>query len=350
MKLLYLILLSALRVAFVGDPQVDNAAELSYARNSIYSELRARKDLDLVVILGDLVNENTNLIAPSEASLDSLSCPWFRVNGNHDGPDPVKDTSFSVSGTRFILMDNVRRTEKGYVGGFSEKQKEWLDSLTRNSKENIVLCTHIPLSQSKGRDSLQTIFSKCPSGILLVCGHTHQVMRHQFTDGIEEVIAGATCGSWWRGKKDADGIPYALMNCGAPRGYFVADFSHGKYKLQYKTVGSPISASTSVLENKLYINVYGGSVDGTVKVKFGTKWIAADRVEEIAPEVREIILANTTTPREYRKSHKDEFIPLRRLKSPHLWCIAIPEGGKATHPRIKYSDPSMTIRKQSSFK
>ena len=78
-----------LRVALVGDPQVNSQAELDYARRSVYRELRERGDLDLVLVLGDLVNEKTELIAPSEASLDSLGCPWLRVNGNHDGPDPV---------------------------------------------------------------------------------------------------------------------------------------------------------------------------------------------------------------------------------------------------------------------
>ena len=52
-----------LRVAFVGDPQVDNETELGYARASIYRELRERGDLDLVIILGDLVNDDVRLLA-----------------------------------------------------------------------------------------------------------------------------------------------------------------------------------------------------------------------------------------------------------------------------------------------
>ena len=79
-----LTLLTVIRVAFVGDPQVDNEQELSYARKSVYSELRSRHDLDMVVVLGDLVNDKVNLLAPSVASLDSLSVPWFCVPGNHD--------------------------------------------------------------------------------------------------------------------------------------------------------------------------------------------------------------------------------------------------------------------------
>ena len=83
MKSLF-ILLTIFRVAFVGDPQVDNATELGYARKSIYKELRERKDLDLVIVLGDLVNDDTSLLNASTASLDSLSCPWLAIPGNHD--------------------------------------------------------------------------------------------------------------------------------------------------------------------------------------------------------------------------------------------------------------------------
>ena len=53
-----------LRVAFVGDPQVDNEKELSYARRSIYDELRGRSDLDMAIFLGDLVNDDVSLLAP----------------------------------------------------------------------------------------------------------------------------------------------------------------------------------------------------------------------------------------------------------------------------------------------
>ena len=79
-----LILLSIFTVAFVGDPQVDNATQLDYARRSVYRELRERKDLDLVILLGDLVNDKTELLAPTVATLDSLPCPWLAVPGNHD--------------------------------------------------------------------------------------------------------------------------------------------------------------------------------------------------------------------------------------------------------------------------
>lgn len=369
MKTTLLILLTAFRVAFVGDPQVDNAKELEYVQKSIYSELRTRKDLDLVVILGDLVNENPSLIAPSEASLDSLGCPWVRVNGNHDGPDPKADTTFIRGGIRFILMDNVRRLRKGgYEGGLCERQKQWLDSVMKATPSKIpsVVCTHIPVSQSKGLDSLANIMAG-HKDVLYVCGHTHSVDRHILERGCEEVIAGAACGTWWRGKKDTsgvkcrDGVPYALMNCGAPRGYFVAEFKPGSctqkagrwYSLRYKAVGYDSQWSAHLAGDKLYINIFGGSREGCLTVRTGSGWKEAKHCYTVAPEVMEIIAANNATTREYRKAHRDEFIPMRRLPSPHVWVIedlsesdisALESALSSGNLRLRYSDRSMKIR------
>lgn len=346
-------LLSALRVAFVGDPQVDNPAELEYARKSVYSELRNRNDLDLVVVLGDLVNENPSLIVPSEASLDSLGCPWARVNGNHDGPCPVSDTTFIQGGIRFILMNNVRlRRRKDYEGGLREDQKIWLDSLMHSVPEDakIVFCTHIPVSQSKGRDSLSNIMAR-HRNVLFVCGHTHSVDRKILGRGVEEVQAGASCGSWWRGRKDSLGIPYALMNCGAPKGYFVADFhscARRWYSLDYKCIGREASERCSVtqVDGKLYVNVYGGSREGRVSVKLpGRPWMEVPHCYVVAPEVRAVIDADSSVTRECRKARKEEFIPLRRLSSPHVWVadrnVPASTGKKC---RLRYRDGSMTFQ------
>jgi len=135
-----------LRVAFVGDPQADGMRQLEYCRKTVYKELRERKDLDLVIVLGDLVNDDVSLLEPTKASLDSLPCPWFCVPGNHDRdvypvidgrkrPRDIstyrkvigyEDTTFVKGGIRFILMNDVRLGGKEYEGGFRDSQKVWL--------------------------------------------------------------------------------------------------------------------------------------------------------------------------------------------------------------------------------
>lgn len=360
-----------LRVAFIGDPQVDDITELEYARRSIYAELKQRKDLDLIIILGDLVNDKTALIAPSKESLDSLSCPWFAVPGNHDfdvyrGEDKVRDlatwtdiigyrdTSFVQSGVRFILMNNVLYSkDKGYSGRFDKEAMNYIDSLARISHNDmsVVLATHIPVSAMDQKDSIVNIF-RDHKKVIYVSGHTHTIARQDMTeDGSQqELVAGATCGTWWRGIKDEYGIPYALQNCGSPRGYFIADFSRNDCRLDYKTVQRSDKASAHFVTNDekavntLYINVFGGHRSGNVVLpKLGKAPVA--RVYEPAPEVLRIISGNRSLSSEHKRKRRDEIIPLRRMKSPHLWAVDLPAGHKVPEKiLIKYSDCDMKFK------
>lgn len=335
----------SLRVAFVGDPQVDNESELSYARRSIFSELRGRRDLDLVVILGDLVNENASLMKPCAESLDSLRCPWVCVRGNHDNPASAfaadvcaTDTTFIMKGIRFLCIDDIY----GWDGDMPD------DGCN-------VVCAHIPFSFGVPLDSLVSRVGD-RKNLLMVFGHTHQV-RRRLIGSTEELIVGASCGSWWRGVRGQDGIPYGLMNCGAPRGYFVADFKSGArswYKLSYKPVGRSDEASVhySADSASVLVNVYGGAEHGSVSLRYPGShgWIAAARVEAVAPEVQSVIDWNMSHDRMYRKSHKAEFIPMRRLNSPHLWSVPAPaaslEGKKIC---IRYRDRSMAMKRTLSL-
>ena len=438
-----------LRVALVGDPQVDNPVEMGYARRSIYRDLRSRRDLDLCIFLGDLVNDNMSLLPESLSVIDSLPFQSFMVPGNHDRdvyrgakssgsmsrPRDLStwrklvgyvDTSFVRGNVRFIMMNNVRHAAAGmtdYVGGFTEKQKHWLDSVLvtdvarggkmlrgsvdhsrRPSRGKVtpaltILATHITFSQMKGRDSVLALIPE-HTRILYVSGHTHFVSRD---DSIPEVIAGATCGSWWRGVKDSDGVPYALQSCGAPRGYFVAEIRRdGDYGLRYRCVGMDDEVSVwgvrvegegavrtednivmgkdesegvTVKEGggvyRLYINVFGGAPDGVVRVRGGRRWrivsrgngvhdgadaqgfsrkkrdLVCERSTKTAPEVEQVIEFNASMSRDYRKSHRDEFIPLRRKPSTHLWQTTdFVSGPLPVYVNVVYRDSHMRFRQR----
>lgn len=382
-----------LRVALVGDPQVDDSTEMGYARRSVYRELRGRRDLDMCIFLGDLVNDNMSLLPESVGVVDSLPYQCFMVPGNHDrdvyhGPKSSMhrqrdlstwrkavgyvDTSFVRGNVRFVLMNNVRPSDSGmtdYVGGFTDRQKHWLDSVlnrgvgeTRGRKPSrvgvtpalTILATHIPFSQMKGRDSVLALIPDI-SRLLFVSGHTHFVSRD---DSIPELIAGAACGSWWRGVRDSDGIPYALQSCGAPRGYFIADIHRdGTYDLSYKCIGRPASEQLSAWavpndstgrSYRLYINVFGGSSDGVVRISgLGHKTYSCERSLMAAPEVEQVIRLNASRSRDYRKAHRDEFIPLRRKPSPHLWQTTdLISGPLPAHVNVIYRDAHMRIRQR----
>lgn len=382
-----------LRVALVGDPQVDDSTEMGYARRSVYRELYGRRDLDMCIFLGDMVNDNMSLLPESVGVVDSLPCQCFMVPGNHDRdvyrtpksssyrPRDLStwrkvvgyvDTSFVRGNVRFVLMNNVRHSDSGmtdYVGGFTDRQKHWLDSvLNRGVGETsgkksfraernpalTILATHIPFSQMKGRDSVLALVPDT-SRLLLVSGHTHFVSRD---DSLRELIVGAACGSWWRGVKDSAGIPYALQSCGAPRGYFVADIHrNGTYDLSYKCIGRPASDQLSVWavpsdstgsSYRLYINVFGGSSDGIVRLSgLGRRTCACERSQMAAPEVEQVIRLNASRSRDYRKAHRDEFIPLRRKPSPHLWqTVDLIPGPLPAYVNVIYRDAHMRIRQR----
>lgn len=382
-----------LRVALVGDPQVDDPTEMGYARRSVYRELRGRRDLDMCIFLGDLVNDNMSLLPESVGVVDSLPYQCFMVPGNHDrdvyhGPKSSMhrqrdlstwrkavgyvDTSFVRGNVRFVLMNNVRPSDSGmtdYVGGFTERQKHWLDSVlnrgvgeTRGRKPSrvgvtpalTILATHIPFSQMNGCDSVLALIPDI-SRLLFVSGHTHFVSRD---DSIPELIAGAACGSWWRGVRDSDGIPYALQSCGAPRGYFIADIHRdGTYDLSYKCIGRPASEQLSAWavpndstgrSYRLYINVFGGSSDGVIRISgLGRKTYSCERSLMAAPEVEQVIRLNASRSRDYRKAHRDEFIPLRRKPSPHLWqTTGLISGPLPAHVNVIYHDAHMRIRQR----
>ena len=382
-----------LRVALVGDPQVDDSTEMGYARRSVYRELRGRRDLDMCIFLGDLVNDNMSLLPESVGVVDSLPYQCFMVPGNHDrdvyhGQKSSMhrqrdlstwrravgyvDTSFVRGNVRFVLMNNVRPSDSGmtdYVGGFTDRQKHWLDSVLNRSVGETrgrkplrvcgtpaltILATHIPFSQMKGRDSVLALIPDI-SRLLFVSGHTHFVSRD---DSIPELIAGAACGSWWRGVKDSDGIPYALQSCGSPRGYFLADIHRdGTYDLSYKCIGRPASEQLSAWavpndsagrSYRLHINVFGGSSDGVVRISgFGRKTYSCERSLMAAPEVEQVIRLNASRSRDYRKAHRDEFIPLRRKPSPHLWQTTdLISGPLPAHVNVIYRDAHMRIRQR----
>lgn len=374
-----------LRVAFVGDPQVNSEEELDYARKSVYGELGSRRDVDLAIFLGDLVNDKTDLLAPSRALLDSLPFPWACVPGNHDrdvygrgrNRDMASyrrvigtpDTTFVRGGVRFILMDDVRgKGTRDYEAGFRDDQKAWLSGVLAGTPQEMlaVLSAHIPFSEFRALDSLETILSGHPR-LLLMSAHTHTMARHTlvFPAGmaVEEVLTGAACGSWWRGVPDERGIPLSYQNCGAPPCYYLAEFSSGTYRLDYKAIGRPASEKASahlVGSTRLVLNVYGGAAGGTVRVKLPgrLRWITVPASAEAAPEQLAVDRFNKTLDAGSR-ARNPLHIPMRLVASPHVWAIDL--GGsprllsalrRAVGKRVKirYSDPSLSFSTSAEVK
>ena len=194
------------RVTLVCGPAVQNPEQLDCARKGLYRSLRERADIHQIIFMGDMVMDDASLLSPTLATLDSLSCPWFCVPGDGDrnfyrpatslrpgghlpsrerdfvtwqAVMPSSDTSWIAWNIRWIILNNIRtipRTEaqtlkaqgkelyvgNDFTGGLNERQKNWLENLLIRAPERqwIVICTHLPLSQCAGADSLAAILSR----------------------------------------------------------------------------------------------------------------------------------------------------------------------------------------------
>ena len=82
----------------------------------------------------------------------------------------------------------------------------------------------------------------------------------------------------------------------------------------------------------------------------GGRTVALERVSTPAPEVLARIESNLAMTREYRRAHREEFIPLRRIASPHVWLA--PEGTSLSpgdRITVIYRDRRMRFKKSLDY-
>lgn len=335
------------RIGAIGDVQVDNQEEFSYAARSILQELSQREDLAFNIILGDLVNNNMDLLAPLKSAFAGLPMPSWTLMGNHDrnvdhagSMDDVfnrnfgADTyAFNYAQVHFIILNNIYATgRRSYEGRISEDQLEFLkNDLQQIDKETtVVISQHIPMAQTRNKAEVLALLEGFKQ-VLFLSGHTHQIHRYSYENkAIHELGAGATCGTWWRGEKNAAGIPDALMQDGSPRGYFVVEFNQGDYRFRYKGVGldahKQMALYTDSTKRKVIVNVYGGSAQTQVHMQIDSlDDITLERRRQVDPRVVQLV-----------KRYKEKIyptpgstrIPLGNRPSSHIWEAMLPESLK----------------------
>ena len=326
-------------VGAIGDIQVDNADELSYAAKSIFSELNNRNDIHFNLMLGDLVNDKVSLLPIMREMMDQLPSSSWTLVGNHDrnvdNPMFMNDAfnrvngadnySFNYGKAHFIILNNVFATDKkSYEGRINDKQLQFLrNDLSYVSKEKtIVISQHIPMVATKNNKEVLELV-KDYANVLILSGHTHTVSRHFFKyPNIQELGVGATCGNWWRGEKDIDGVPNAIMQCGTPRGYFVVNFEDNKYSFRYKGVGLDDNKQMALTtdSNRIIVNVFGAGDSTDVSIKINdAEWVKMNRRKDVDPTVLNIVELNHA---KVYPTKGNTLNPLRKRNSSHLWEIA----------------------------
>lgn len=323
------------RISAVGDIQVGDEEETAYAARSVFSELAQRGDIAFHVLLGDLVNDNMELLPAVKQMAGTLPIGSWVLPGNHDRDVSAKmmgdafnrqfgasDYAFYYGKVFFLVFNNVFATgAKSYEGRLNDNQLAFmakaLDLVPKDRQ--VVLCQHIPLGMTRNRADILALLKPFRK-VLVLSGHTHQVSRHFYNNGtVQELVAGAPSGNWWTGEKDASGVPNALMQCGSPRNYFTVDFSKTDYRLRFKAIGRDDThqAEISLDGSTVMANVFGGSDSTNVWVQVnGGDWVQMEKTASVAPDVEAVIARNREKiwPTTGNRAN-----PLRRRPSPHIW-------------------------------
>ena len=184
-------------------------------------------------------------------------------------------------------------TNPTYNGVVSKRQIEWLknDLAHVPTSKLVVVNSHIPIfsfiDQNLARqmvDNVAELFEalgckrsangkflpeNCERPLLALSGHTHtneQIRPGETYEGwkttldsgalppgravgaspFPQIVVGAGCGSWWSGDFSDEGIPEGWQRLGAPRGYYIFEFTGNHYKDIFKATGKPIEKQMSL--------------------------------------------------------------------------------------------------------
>lgn len=345
----------------IGDVQVGDMQELEYASRSLWPELLRDSVSSFNLFLGDLVNNNLTLYPAVKQMMEKLPVQSWTVLGNHDRDvDSVRVNqtvsysqmfgspvyAFNEGNVHFIILNNVYgKGTRSYIGKISDSQLRFVSNDLKYVGKNvqIVLCMHIPLAHTSNSSELLELLEG-RGNVLSLVGHMHQVKRNFFHGKglcIHELVVGASCGFWWVGEKDWEGIPSALMQCGTPRNYFVFDFSEKDYSFRCKCIGLDASRqmnisvtgidSTEVYvdelsakpKGELLVTVYGASDSTEVRCRLDEgRWLTCEKKEEPDVNVARMRSWNLLKVYPTRFSRRN---PFRKRPSPQVWTLRLPD-------------------------
>lgn len=296
------------KALILGDPQMRTTLQLGYFRDEIVNDLMFyENESDFLMVLGDIADDSLSIYPHFKNLMSVLTMNKYMVFGNHDmdvraigsrhqaetfskyfGPDFY---SFNHGHVHFVVLNNIeyegwdfKNNKAGnYFGGLAGIQFEWLEkdlALVPDS-QLIVLSAHIPFHENYfDKKQLNKLFGilKNKKKILALSGHLHARERY-FMDStsywhggkFEYINVGATCGSWWTGPKNENGIPEATCMDGSPNGFYVFTFENNGYSFDFHEAGKGVGnemrisypASRIKVEdlekNEIVVNVFAGN-------------------------------------------------------------------------------------------
>lgn len=340
----------------VGDIQVKDSVEVSYAAASVVSELSTDIHSDFNIMMGDLVNDDPYLFPAVKDLMSTFSKPVWTVYGNHDRQ--VTDSSTTDAGyskifgstvyafnrhsVHFLILNNMLPKGRfGYDTRLSDDELAFVaNDLKYVSKDRlIVVALHGPLKYTRNKDELLNLLNG-RRNILILSAHTHTVERyfhHNNVAVIPELGVGASCGMWWTGEKNEMGIPTALMQCGSYPNYFRINVSGNQFSFLYKAVGQDADKQMEVWVNPspdqnlnahndsvlIVANVFGGS-DSTriiLTLDSGQRFYM-NKTEMVSPNVLNLLDRYHSKIYPTQGNSRN---PLRKRNSPHIWTAKLPK-------------------------
>jgi 3',5'-cyclic AMP phosphodiesterase CpdA len=320
--------------AFIfGDPQVYNDTEMDYLARGVVAEASGLTEgISFGITLGDLAGDSLTLHQPYKQVMKRMGLPWYNVMGNHDmnvdaTEDRFSDESFEAAfgpanyafhygKAHFIVLDDIYFphpvTGRGYWGGLREDQLAFVKNNLRHVPHDrlIVIALHIPVSpdvegpgifRDTDRKQLCALLKDYPD-VLFLSAHTHFQCLNLIGDAqgiartkpIREYNAGTTCGDWYSGILNENGLPVATMRDGTPQGYAFLRVNGSDYSLDYKVLGKPSTYQIGIYSPKavragqsasaVYANFFMGSRESKPEYRIDSgEWRPMQQADEYDP-------------------------------------------------------------------
>lgn len=366
-----------LEVLVFGDPQVKSEADVDYYARDIVAPLEGRHQARLGISLGDIVDDTLALYPSINAVTRRLGVPWLHAAGNHDldfdasgdidsllafratyGPDTY---AWEEPQASFVVLDDVvyqPGARPDYIGGLREDQFAFLQHYLAalEPDRRVVIALHIPLFDTRPdretfrRADRERLFALLAPfrRVLVLSAHSH-MQQHHFhgpSDGwngaepLHEYNVGTTCGGFWGGPPDAQGLPDASMADGTPNGYARLVLSRdGEYALYWQVARQPVDHQIALHAPQVlragswpgvavYANVFMGMTDSRVEYRIDDgEWRPMQRVQRADPRVLAENLRDDASAVLRGYDRVPEAVP-----SPHLWRGTLPtDVGIGTH-------------------
>lgn len=358
------------KAIFFGDPQVTNEWQVRLLAHDVIDPIvTAGTDAVVTFSLGDIANNNLDMLPRVQGVMGTLGLPNYYVLGNHDENYDASSDDFSdetwerVMGppwyslnwgpVHFIVLDDViwhppaEGEDKGrYTGGIDDEQMEFIrNDLARVPGDRlIVYMFHIPVTGLANRAEFLALFEGRPN-VLGMSAHTHRLQ--QMFIGKEQgwwrdephhhYVAPTSCGSWWRGELDWWGIPETPCQDGVPNGYSEVTFDGNDYAIEYVPsryprsfqmdiwTPTPIDAAEAAGQ-PVYVNVFAGSERSEVRMRVNEgDWVTLERTPE--PTEEDVAALRARQQEALAAAGADRARELGApLKCGHLWKGQLPEG------------------------